>query len=82
MPAIGAAVRSRSSVVVLEALLCALAAVPLALVAAATVRAIEGDTPLELPWDAGLVEPYVAAALSTLALVGAAQFLRRRPAPG
>ena len=74
------ALRARPRRGVAEAALCALTALPLALVSGAIVRALEdrwGEN-LSLPWDAGLVPAYGSAMLAALGVVGALSWARRR----
>lgn len=67
-----------------EAALCAAAALPPALLAGAVVRAYQlraweqnALEPVTLPWDAGLVAPWLSAAGSALALGTMLVWLRR-----
>jgi hypothetical protein len=84
LPAVFAYRRGRTAAPWAQAPLGVASALPLAFAAAAAVRWYELDRwePLTLPWDAGLVAPWVSAALSALALGTILVFLRRRPAPG
>jgi hypothetical protein len=74
------AFRSRPRPGLAEVALSALVASPFGLAAAAGVRALEDhwDENLTLPWDAGLVPPYLTAAFAAFGVVAALQWARRR----